>query len=174
MSGADIAEVVNVVNFYPIIIDSQQWHLLDRIFTPDITTDFGGPAVFSGLENIRTLFDAIHAPFEATQHATRSHHVTVDGDTATCISYVHAQFLRSIEGTRTLFESTGWYDDVLVRTSAGWRISKRTCRTIWSGGDPRVLQTTPDVHVEEVFNSLRGDVAAGEVGHFAALERLPA
>lgn len=170
MDAQDIAEVVNTINLYPIAVDSQQWALFDRVFTDDAETDFGGPAVFSGLEPIKQIFDAIHAPFSATQHATRGHHVDLAGDRATCLSYVHARFIREVAGDGgNMFESIGWYDDSLVRTQQGWRIARRVCRTIWSGGNPAVLQTTPDVHVEAVFHSLRGEAAAGRVAHVAGM-----
>jgi ketosteroid isomerase-like protein len=167
MGGNDIAEIVNVINLYPIAVDSQQWHLFDRIFTDDIRADFGGPAVWSGLAPLKQAFEAIHAPFASTQHATRGHHVAVDGDTATCLSYVHAHFIRDMGEGGNMFESIGWYDDGLVRTAAGWRIARRACRTQWSGGNPAVLQTTPDVHVDPVFNSLRDEARAGRIVHFA-------
>ncbi|MGE3693004.1 MAG: nuclear transport factor 2 family protein [Novosphingobium sp.] len=170
METQDIAAIVNTVNLYPVAVDAQQWVLFDKVFTKDAETDFGGAAVFSGLATIKQVFEAIHAPFSATQHATRGHHVVVSGDSATCLSNVHALFIRDVGGEGgNMFESSGWYDDRLVRTVQGWRIARRVCRTIWSGGNPAVLQTTPDVHVEEVFASLRGDAAKGEVAHVAGL-----
>jgi ketosteroid isomerase-like protein len=169
MEGQDIAAVVNVINLYAIGVDTRQWRLFDQVFTEDAVTDFGGPAVFSGLATIKQLFEAIHAPFDATQHATRGHHVTVSEDGATCLSYVHARFLRNVGEGGNMFESSGWYDDRLVRTEAGWRIAHRTCRTLWSGGNPAVLQTTPDVHVESVFDALHIDARKGRLGHLAAI-----
>jgi hypothetical protein len=111
----------------------------------------------------------IHAPFEATQHATRGHHVAVDGDRATCLSYVHARFIRQVPAGGNMFESSGWYDDELVRTPAGWRISKRSCRMVWWGGNPAVLETAPEVKVEQVLDSLRAEAAAGRLGHLRRL-----
>ena len=169
MRPQDIAEVVNLINLYPVAVDTQTWALFDQVFTEDASTDFGGGAVFAGLESIKTVFEAIHAPFDATQHVTTNHQVSVAGDSATCLSYVHARFIRMAVAGGTMFESTGWYDDALVRTPAGWRIRKRNCRTIWSGGNPAVLQTTPDVHVEEVLKSLRNEARAGRLGHVAGL-----
>jgi hypothetical protein len=171
MQAQDIAAVVNTTNLYPIAVDMQQWALFDSVFTAGAVTDFGGPAVFSGLEAIKQVFEAIHAPFEATQHATRGHHVHIEGKSATCLSYVHARFIRTLEGSRDMFESAGWYDDILEHTANGWRISRRTCRTLWSGGNPAILQTTPDVHVEQVFHSLRDEAQQGGLAHFAALQR---
>jgi hypothetical protein len=68
-----------------------------------------------------------------------------------------------------MFESTGWYDDLLVRMDGNWRIQRRSCRTVWWGGNPAVLQTTPDVHVEPALNSLRAEAQAGSLGHLHGL-----
>jgi hypothetical protein len=174
MAAEQIAEIVNLINFYPIAVDSQQWQLFDQIFYENIEADFGGPARWQGLEPLKQAFAAIHAPFASTQHATRGHHVALDGkDAATCLSYVHGRFIRDVRGEAgggdNMFESIGWYDDALVRTAAGWRIARRSCRIQWWGGNPAVLQTAPDVHIEHVLNSLRDEAQAGRIGHFQAL-----
>ena len=169
MSAQDITEVVNLINLYPVAVDTQTWALFDRVFTVDASTDFGGGAVFVGLETIKQVFDAIHAPFDATQHVTTNHQVVISGDRATCLSYVHGRFIRAVAEGGSMFESAGWYDDALVRTPQGWRIRARNCRTVWWGGNPAVLQTTPDVHVETALNSPRAEARAGRLGHVAAL-----
>lgn len=169
MQAADITAIVNLINLYPAAVDMQDWSLLDRIFTEDAVTDFGGGAAFRGLPLIKQAFAAIHEPFAATQHVTTNHQVVVDGDGASCLSYVHGRFIREVPEGGNMFESTGWYDDQLVRTAGGWRISVRNCRTVWSGGNPAVLQTTPDVHVETVLNSLSAEARAGGLNHRKAL-----
>jgi SnoaL-like domain len=172
VSTQDIVEIINLINLYPVAVDTQQWSLFDQVFTVDARTDFGGGAVFAGLADIKQVFEAIHAPFDATQHVTTNHQVAVDGDRASCLSYVHGRFIRAVPAGEGMFESSGWYDDALVRTPAGWRIALRNCRTIWAGGNPAVLQTTPDVHVETATLSLRSEGREGRLGHLAALMRL--
>jgi hypothetical protein len=168
MAGSDIAEIVNLINFYAVAVDSQQWQLFDRIFTDDVDADFGGQAAWQGLAPLKQAFEAIHAPFESTQHATRGHHVVVNGNHATCLSYVHGRFIREVPEGGNMFESIGWYDDKLVRTAGGWRIARRSCRTQWWGGNPAVLETVPGVMVEHRLDSLRTEVRAGRIGHFSA------
>jgi len=168
MPAAEIAAIVNVVNLYPVAVDTQSWQLFDHVFTEDAHVDFGAPAVWNDLPSLKAAFDMIHAPFAATQHATRGHHVAVDGDRATCLSYVLGRFIRDVPGGN-MFESAGWYDDALVRTAAGWRISRRVCRMLWWGGNPAVLQTSPDVPVEPVLDSLVAEGKAGRIGHLEAL-----
>ena len=169
MASHPVPDIVNLINLYAIAVDSRQWGLFDQVFTADAVTDFGGGAAFSGLETIRTVFAAIHDPFDSTLHVTTNHHVRVDGAAATCLSYVHGRFVRDVGEGGSMFESTGWYDDALVLTGEGWRIGIRRCRTVWWGGNPRVLQTDPNVHVETVLNALHRDAGAGEVGHIAHL-----
>jgi hypothetical protein len=171
MDGQDIAAIVNLINLYPVAVDSQRWEVFDSVFTPDVHADFGGQAVWDGLEPLKQAFDMIHAPFDATQHATRGHHVHLDGDRATCLSYVHGRFIRSVPQGGNMFESTGWYDDELARTTRGWRISRRVCWMVWWGGNPAVLETAPGVKVEQVLDSLRAEARAGRVRHLEALRK---
>ena len=110
----------------------------------------------------------IHAPFDATQHVTTNHNVTVQGDTAHCLSYVHGRFIRQVPGGN-MFESTGWYDDRLVRTEGGWRIAHRVCRMVWWGGNPRVLETMEGIKVEHTLNSLCDEARAGRLSYLRAI-----
>lgn len=169
MQSDDISGVINVVNLYAAALDTQQWALFDQVFTPDAETDFGGPAPWPDLASLKRDFAAIHAPFDATQHVTTNHQVVVDGDAAHCLSYVHGRFIRQIPDGGNMFESGGWYDDRLVRTAAGWRIRRRTCRMVWWSGEPRVLQTTPDVPVDPQLLSLKAEAAAGRIAWLGAI-----
>lgn len=163
MSAADIVEIVNVVNLYPIAVDSLSFDLFDEIFLDDAHVDFGGPAQWRDLATMKRDFLAIHQPFEATQHNTSNHRVDVRGDTANCISYVIARFVRDVPEGGTLFEAFGWYDDFLERTRAGWRIKRRVNRT-WGGrGNQAVMQTMPGVTVELRHHALSREGATGDV-----------
>lgn len=168
MADGEISEIVNLINLYATAVDTQQWELLDRVFTEDVVTDFGGPAVFEGLAMLKQAFAAIHAPFARTLHMTTNHQVRVSGDRASCLSYVHGRFIRNVEGG-DLFESIGWYDDSLVRTQGGWRIRHRACRSVWAGGNPAVMRTSPDVDVEPPLYSLADEAGSDRVAHLQAL-----
>lgn len=172
MDAQDVAAIGNVINLYPVAVDTQSWALFDHVFTEDVHCDFGDPAVWNNRASLKQAFDMIHAPFAATQHATRGHHVMVKGDGATCLSYVLGRFIREMPEGGNMFESAGWYDDALVRTPVGWRISRRVCRMLWWGGNPKVLQTSPDVPVEPMLASLVAEAKAGRLGHLNSLERL--
>jgi hypothetical protein len=169
MHSADVVEIINVINLYPVAVDSLRWDLFDQIFTDDVHTEFGGPAAWNDLTSLKRDFALVHRPFEATQHVTTNHQVLVDGDRANCLSYVHGRFIRHVPQGGHMFESAGWYDDLLVRRPSGWRIKSRSCRTIWSGGNPLVLQTMPGVTGEQKLDSLSREAAAGRISYLNAL-----
>ncbi|MDG2003450.1 MAG: nuclear transport factor 2 family protein [Novosphingobium sp.] len=169
MQGDDFDAITNTVNLYPVAVDTLQWSLFDRVFTEDCVVDFGGPAVFEGLEPLKQVFDVIHAPFKATQHFTSNHHIDVTGSGATCLSYVRGVFVRDVTEGGNMFESTGWYDDVLLRTGGGWLISRRVCRMSWWGGNPDVIRTSPEAGPPAETDSLSAEAKAGRLAHLDAL-----
>ena len=168
MNNEDALEVLGVVNLYALMVDSQQWDLFDQVFCPDVMADFGGGAVWNDRETFKRDFVAVHTPFEATQHVTTNHVIRVDGDRAHCVSYVHGRFIRTVEGGN-LFESTGWYDDLLIKTGDGWRIKERVCRSVWASGNSRVMETLPGISGEPALHSLKDEAAAGAVKLVGAL-----
>lgn len=42
MSLEDPLKISGVVNLYAVALDSQRYEILDAVFTPDVTVDFGG------------------------------------------------------------------------------------------------------------------------------------
>jgi hypothetical protein len=169
MHSDDVVEIVNVLNLYPVAVDTLRFDLFDRIFTADARVGFGGPAAWEDLASLKRDFEAIHRPFEATLHVTTNHQVVVRGEEAACISYVHGRFIRQVPEGGNMFESAGWYDDQLVRTPAGWRVKVRACRSVWAGGNPVVLQTMPGVSGEQTLDSLSREAAGGNIAYLRAL-----
>lgn len=163
MSSHDTVSIVACTNLYAVALDSHRYDLFDRVFTEDVRTDFGGGAEFSGRAALVSAFKAIHEPFKSTQHIVSGHCVTVDGDTAFCISYVHAYFTRVIDGAACVFDSSGWYDDQLVRHGGGWLIKDRVSRMVTANGDHRVMQAMPGVDVDFKLLSLGTEADAGRV-----------
>lgn len=162
----DVASIVNVINLYPVAVDSHRYQLFEQIFTEDIRCDFGGGAAFTDRATLVSVFAQIHAVFDATQHMTMGHTVRVNEDRANCFSYVSGRFRRAVDGKPAVFESTGWYDDVLVRTSGGWRVKERLSRMVTYVGDIRVMQAMPGVDTHYTLVSLFGEANAGQVRFF--------
>lgn len=167
MKADDFSQIVNLVNLYAVATDSRRYELFEQIFTDDIHLDFGAGAALDGLPMLMTAYRAIHEVFDATQHMTSGHTVKVNGDEARCFSYVSGRFRRKLEDSAGLFESTGWYDDDLVRTDGGWRIRRRISRMVSHTGDVRVMQAMPDVDTNYVLSALSAEVDAGKVSFFS-------
>ena len=95
--------------------------------------DEGLPAI---IEKVRNAL----GPLDASQHIVSNQQVTIDGDTATCRCYLHAQHtLRGTEGGDN-FVIAGRYDDELIRTDDGWRITFRKLSRDWVEGNPGIRQ----------------------------------
>lgn len=163
MSSNDVTSVIACTNLYAIALDSHRYDLFDRVFTEEVRSDFGGGAAFNGRAALVSAFKAIHEPFNSTQHIVSGHSVTVDGDAAFCLSYVNAFFTRIIDGALCVFNSTGWYDDQLVRHADGWLIKDRVSRMVTATGDHRVMEAMPGVDVDFKLRSLAAEADAGAV-----------
>ena len=91
-------------------------------FTEDAVCDYM-TVIVEGLPAIVEKVTNALGPLDASQHIISNQQVTIDGDTATCRCYLHAQHtLRGTEGGDN-FIIAGRYDDELVRTPDGWRIN---------------------------------------------------
>lgn len=163
MQVDDFSAITNLINMYAVAVDSHRYDLFERIFTDDIRCDFGGGAAFADRSTLTSTFRDIHAVFTATQHITSGHAITVNGDEANCLSYVFARFRREVDGSDSFFESTGWYDDVLIRQPQGWRIKDRISRMVSCGGNPKVMQAMAGVDTNYPLLSLSAEAAEGRI-----------
>lgn len=158
-----------IVNLYGFAVDSQRWELFDRIFTEDVDADYSEPAHWRDLATFKRDFAAFHDPFHSTQHCMLNHLVHVDGDRAQAFTYGTWRLIRKTADGMPLWDGSGWYDDDLVRTDAGWRISRRTCRIVWWVGNPQVNETIPGVKFELDTTVLRREGEAGKVRYLNAI-----
>ncbi|SOX56066.1 nuclear transport factor 2 family protein [Mycobacterium ahvazicum] len=170
----DRTAVIDVVNRYALAVDTRQWDLLDQVFDTEADIDFGRGARWSNRADLKKAFAAVHADYEATLHVTTNHVVSVQGDTAHCLSYVHGLFVKKTQGGNE-FESAGWYDDRLSRRGAAWWITQRTCTMVWSKGNPKVMGA-PDVATDPtaviVLGSLHSAAAAGNIEYLRQLSAI--
>jgi len=167
-------QIIQVINLYGLAMDTQRWDLFDQVFTEHVDADFGPGVHWTSLARFKADFAAFHAPFDATQHVMTNHNVRVLGDVAHALTYGAWRLVRraaaEADGGDPLWDGTGWYDDELVRTHAGWRIRKRVCRVVWWTGNPKVKETLPGVVFEDIRDSLRDEERAGRLGFVTALD----
>jgi ketosteroid isomerase-like protein len=127
---ADRLDVAEVLSRYAQGWDTRDFELVKRCFTPDARIRYGTlPPFPGGFPEFFELERSTILQLKSTQHLIGNLHVTVDGDTAQCTSYVQASHYDD-EG-RQVWTTGGRYDDVLIRTPGGWRIADRTFTRQW-------------------------------------------
>lgn len=123
---------------YSMAIDDGRYDDLDRIFTPNVVSDYGHAGRHEGVEPIKEACRIALDPLTSAQHQNGNHWAEIDGDRATAGCYFTVtQYKRGTPGGE-LFRMGGRYDDELTRTESGWRIAVRTLTVLWSDGNPDV------------------------------------
>ncbi len=123
---SDREDIVELTVRYATAIDSLQYSLLTTVFTEDAHVDYGEIGQWTGGAEVATFMEAVHAAAKHTMHRMTNQAVDIDGDTATVRTYVDALILFEGGGANPV----GYYDDHVVRTSDGWRISRRTYTSV--------------------------------------------
>jgi len=132
---SDRLEIQDLLSAYCEAIDTHDWDALDDMFTPDALIDYSDLGGARGpLPEIKAYLDrALTTPFMGYQHLLGLPVIKVSGDSATSrvsvfnpmIVEANPQKTDSQSGTPHVFFVGLWYEDRLVRTEAGWRISER-------------------------------------------------
>lgn len=155
--------ILNLVHLYALAIDTQQWDLFDEVFTADVVADYGEGAVWTGLATFKQVFAVIHAVYSGTQHTMTNTVWDFQGNAAYALTYGHFRLIKPGTPGGDFWEGQGYYDDKLVKVHGKWRIQHRINRITWAGGNPVVLQTSPDVEVQVPITSLHQVAAAGNL-----------
>ena len=171
MSENDKTAIVEVLNLYAFALDARQWDLFDRIFTPDVVAEFG-PAgtAWTNIDDFKSGFKAFHATLDSHQHTMMGQLVQVDGDVAHAFSYGNWLLIRDAAPGGPVWNGTGWYDDELVRTEAGWRISRRVCKLQGWSGNPLVPEPNGDQNPDMKLNRLHEFAESGALGFLRAIQ----
>ena len=140
--GSDHQQVTETVYRYATGIDTRDFALYRSIFADELQIDFssyngrpGGP--MSGDDwaaGVQPLFYGLNA----TQHSMSNPIVTIDGDTAHVTMYMQAEHVLDADGERW-FAIGGYYDDDLVRTGEGWKITAVRLTVFWRRGDASIM-----------------------------------
>jgi hypothetical protein len=120
---SDRDEIVDLTIRYATAIDRRQYQLLSTVFTADADLDYGEVGQWTGAAEVIEFMDRAHAGAANTMHRMSNQVIVVDGDAATARTYVDALILGP-GGSGV--NAVGFYDDEVIRTANGWRISKRT------------------------------------------------
>ena len=100
------AEISDVVNRYATGIDRRDWTLYRSIFADEVDFDFttwsgGEPRRVKGDDWVAGVRDGLSG-FDATQHLSMNHVHTIEGEDATCVSYMIALHYLVVDGDRQM------------------------------------------------------------------------
>jgi hypothetical protein len=166
---SDRNDIIQLINLYGLAMDTRRWDLFDRIFTEDCDADYGPTSHWTDRAQFKQDFGAFHELFDATQHMMTNHLVHVKGDRAAALTYGSWRLIRHAAGDPPVWDGTGWYDDELVRTGAGWRIARRVCRVVFWTGNPRVQSPMEEIEFKLDLHSLAGEAAEGRLNYLTTL-----
>jgi SnoaL-like domain len=136
---ADRLAIIEVTHRYCWALDSKNWPLLDDVFCADATAELRSP-LLQGRDAIRDRIAGAIIPLDATHHMVTNHLVEVSGDRATCRCYLHSQHVRNDAVGGVNYVIAGRYEDELVRTADGWRVSFRRLVVVWTDGNLAVVR----------------------------------
>jgi hypothetical protein len=137
----DRAEISDMVIRFAIALDLQDWPLFRSCFTDEVEADYSDfrgepPAMIQADDFVEQRRSALSGL--KTQHISTNHVITVDGDTAVCIScaVIH-RFAPDKQGDN-YFDTHGYYYHTLIRTSEGWKICKVKQTVFWNRGEAEI------------------------------------
>ncbi|MEV6133702.1 nuclear transport factor 2 family protein [Streptomyces violaceusniger] len=136
----DKSAITEMVYTVAHAMDARDWDLFATCYAPEAEGDYVNANV-AGREAIIAGTKAFLEPIDATQHLVGNLRVTVDGDIATTYATFIAQHVRAEATGSGQYILGGTYTDTLRRTEAGWKITRRQIRGVWSNGDSSVLAT---------------------------------
>lgn len=135
---SDRREIEDVLIKYAMSLDARDWTALEDVFLPDAVAKLGHYECANREEIVATCRNALSG-LTCSQHIVTNFTVTVDGDTAASMCYLHAQHNYLPAVGLTNFIVAGSYNDKLVRTDGGWRIADRHLKQIWVDGNAGLM-----------------------------------
>lgn len=124
----DVARIGDVLIRYATGIDQKDWALFRSCWADEIDVDYAEVGRFTDPDVFTDLMAQVHGNMGATFHRLSNFVIDVDdnGDRASARSYVHAVLMLQPGDADNWIDVIGSYQDVLVRTSDGWRIWQRS------------------------------------------------
>jgi hypothetical protein len=128
----DRAAIADLTIAYAYAVDERDWAAFEGLFTPDAAIDYTSSGGIAGrpAEVAAWMPDALSL-FTWTMHSVSTHRIVFDGpDRAHGSLHCCARHGLEWKGGPERMEVDVVYEDVYVRTSAGWRFEARDERTI--------------------------------------------
>lgn len=139
----DIEEIKQLRYAFAWSLETSQPDALADLFTADGIVDVGPWGKMVGQDAIRRGYGRAYAgmPQFTAVHAVTNPRIFVNGDDATGTWYLLDCSLR--EPDANPLQIVGIYDEIYVRTQAGWRIRHLTLKFLWSSEHGRITADNP-------------------------------
>jgi len=130
---ADVEAVVRLKHTYLRCLDLKRWDDFAELFVPEATGAYAG-LDFASRDALVDYMRTHLTPDMVTLHQAHHPEVTIDGDEATAVWYLHDKVF--VPAYDVAIEGAAFYRDRCVRTAAGWRFShvgyERTYESSWT------------------------------------------
>ena len=122
---SDRLEIQQLLVDYSTAIDTRRFDDLDLVFTADAYIDYRAMGGIDGVfPDVKKWLSEVLPNFPAYSHLIGNFDVKVDGDTASSRIICFNPMVLDADAKQILFCGL-WYDDEFVRTSDGWRMTRR-------------------------------------------------
>lgn len=137
---SDRLEIEDLLVRYCTAIDTKRFDNLNSVFTPDAHIDYTSAGGVKGaFPEVKKWLSEVLSIFPMTQHSVSNFSINIEENRATsrCIFYnpMGVPDTEEKEGLKLYFFG-GYYNDILIKTSDGWRISQRIEESTWNDGRP--------------------------------------
>jgi hypothetical protein len=124
----DRQDISEVLLRYATGIDRRDWSLFRTVFTEDCDLDYGDIGAWQGVDAVVEFMRQAHSAAGHTLHRLTNQDIAIDGDRAAARTYVDALIM--LADNKSGVNGIGYYDDEVVRTAAGWRVTRRRFTTV--------------------------------------------
>jgi hypothetical protein len=139
---SDERDIEQIIIRYALACDSRNWPLMDSVFTEDVIAVYGGEASLAKRSSIINMIQRHLNGCGSTQHLLGNFRIAIDGNNATCATYIRAAHVGRGDKAGMIYEVWGEYRDELIRTTEGWRICKRDMVIFNETGSREVLRAS--------------------------------
>jgi hypothetical protein len=125
---SDRLEIQQLLVAYSTAIDNRRFDDLDRVFTADAYIDYRAMGGIDGeFPEVKAWLAQVLPNFPAYSHMLGNFDVTITGDTAAARTLCFNPMVMPLgQGGQSQVLFCGlWYEDEFIRTSDGWRMTRR-------------------------------------------------
>lgn len=134
---SDRMQIRDLLVDYAYKVDDGDFDGLRGIFTPDAWLDYRATGAIAGdLEKMIAYLKQALPMLARYQHLMGNTRLQIEGDSAEATTQCFNPLVVEFDNQQRVMFVGLWYEDALVRTDAGWRISRRSQRLCYRHNFP--------------------------------------